>query len=169
MALAIGDPTVPQTQTPAYYESLIRGSTIGTVPTGIYKGKTWVQLYEAIYAKNKSKYSAYQVYQAVAQAYLATSLGNAIDKSLGAAGTGIAATSGASPNAYNFNFLSGWAGWIAAGLEGGFVQILKDIWNVIVGPLEILTGFIVIALVLGLAFKDDILAVAGPLAMGAMI
>ena len=51
-------------------------------------------------------------------------------------------------------------GILAGALEQGFVQILKDIWQVIVGPLEVIAGVIIAIVVLAMYFKNDVGAVA---------
>ena len=56
--------------------------------------------------------------------------------------------------------ISGIPGAIASALESGFLAIIKDIWNVIIGPLEIVIGFVFIILALFLGFKDDLFNMA---------
>lgn len=51
-------------------------------------------------------------------------------------------------------------GILAAALEQGFIQIIKDIWAVIVGPLEIIAGVLIAIMVLAIYFKNDIATVA---------
>jgi len=62
------------------------------------------------------------------------------------------------------NSITSWfsteAGNIASGVEGAMVAILGDVWDVIVGPLEILVGGIIIFLVLGWAFKNQVISLA---------
>jgi hypothetical protein len=67
------------------------------------------------------------------------------------------------------SWASGVGGDIASGLETGFVSLMKDFWAVIVGPLEILGGMLIIIFTLGLAFKDDLLSIAGPVIAGMAI
>jgi hypothetical protein len=64
---------------------------------------------------------------------------------------------------------SGIGGDLASGIETGFVSVMKDLWSVIVGPLEMIAGILIILMTLGLAFKDDLLSVAGPLIAGMAI
>jgi hypothetical protein len=52
------------------------------------------------------------------------------------------------------------AGGIASGIEGGIVSLLKDLWDVIIGPVEIITGAVIFALGLTLLFKDDLTGIA---------
>jgi hypothetical protein len=60
------------------------------------------------------------------------------------------------------NWLTSATGGILAGaLEKGFVQILKDLWNVIGPPLAILAGGLLIIVAFAVFFKDDIAALAG--------
>jgi hypothetical protein len=49
---------------------------------------------------------------------------------------------------------------IGAGLEAGSVSFLKDIWNAILGPLEIAAGLTLWIIAALLLFKDDLLAAA---------
>lgn len=58
------------------------------------------------------------------------------------------------------NWLKSTAGSIASGIEGGIVALLKDLWDIIVGPAEILTGVIIMAAGLTLLFKDDLTGIA---------
>jgi hypothetical protein len=180
-----GDPSinVDQNQTAQFYENFITTEQWGTATAGPFSGKTYLQIYQTIWNQvqsNQAKYasiSPWQVFQYVAQYYVADKAGTVIQESFdafakvsGAINTGVlkgAQQVGAetSPS----NWLSSLGGLIGSGLEGGFVALLKDIWAVIVGPLEIITGFIIVAVALGLAFKDDLLAVAGPIAMGAVL
>jgi len=63
-----------------------------------------------------------------------------------------------------FSGLDNWfkniGGQIASGIEGGFVAIIKDLWDVVIGPLEIAAGVIVAIVVLIFVFKDDLAAIA---------
>lgn len=47
-------------------------------------------------------------------------------------------------------------GVLAGALEAGFVAVVKDIWNVIVGPALIFLGVAIAVVVLVIFFKDDI-------------
>lgn len=55
-------------------------------------------------------------------------------------------------------WFGGLGGMIGSGIEAGFIQSVKDIWDVIIGPLEVILGFIVAAFVLVVYFKDDIVS-----------
>lgn len=63
------------------------------------------------------------------------------------------------------NIVSGWlgslGGMIGSGIESGFVSFFKDLWDVIVGPLEILLGVLIGMWVLVIYFKNDIMSVIG--------
>lgn len=48
-------------------------------------------------------------------------------------------------------------GELASGLEAGFVAFFKDIWDVIIGPLEVIVGFIFILFAIGVMFHDDLM------------
>lgn len=66
-----------------------------------------------------------------------------------------------------FNWLTGIGGSIASGLEQGFVSFLTDLWDVIVGPLEVIVGVVIAMFVLAIYFKDDIMAAAHLIGMAA--
>lgn len=55
------------------------------------------------------------------------------------------------------SWFSSLGGQLASGLEAGFIAGLKDLWNVIIGPLEIAVGVFLIITALVFAFKNDIL------------
>lgn len=59
------------------------------------------------------------------------------------------------------NWLTGIGGQVASGIEGAMVAIIGDIWNVITGPLEIIVGAIIIIIVLGWAFKNQVIQLGG--------
>jgi hypothetical protein len=65
------------------------------------------------------------------------------------------------------NWLGSIGGSLASGIEGGFVAILKDLWKVIEGPLLVVIGIAIAAIVLVVYFKNDIMAVAGSAAAAA--
>jgi hypothetical protein len=54
------------------------------------------------------------------------------------------------------NWLSSLGGEIGSGIESGFVALTKDLWDVVVGPLEIFIGAILILFALIFALKDDL-------------
>jgi hypothetical protein len=58
------------------------------------------------------------------------------------------------------DWLSSAGGNLASGIEGGFVSLLKDLWDVILGPMEIFVGFVFIIFAFYLAFKDDMIQAA---------
>lgn len=58
------------------------------------------------------------------------------------------------------DFFASVAGQLAAGLEAAGLSILKDIWDVIVGPVEITAGVILLLIAFGIAFRNDIAGVA---------
>lgn len=53
-------------------------------------------------------------------------------------------------------FFESLAGQLAAGIEAAFVAIFKDIWKILVGPLEIIAGTLIAIVAFGLLFRDDI-------------
>jgi hypothetical protein len=64
-------------------------------------------------------------------------------------------------------WLSGLGGLIGSGIESGIVSMLKDLWDVIVGPVEILIGSLIAIFVLAIYFRDDIGGIIGTVAMAA--
>lgn len=58
------------------------------------------------------------------------------------------------------NWFKNLGGQLASAFEAGFLSLFKDIWDVIVGPLEILAGALIIVVALGIAFKDDVAGLA---------
>lgn len=63
------------------------------------------------------------------------------------------------------SWLRGLGGEIGSGLEAAAVAFLTDLWDVILGPLEILAGGLLLILVLVFAFKNEIMSVAPLIAM----
>jgi hypothetical protein len=59
------------------------------------------------------------------------------------------------------NWLNSLGGAIGSGIEGALVSFLHDLWDVILGPLEIIAGAGLAIVILLYAFKDDL----GSLAM----
>ena len=57
-------------------------------------------------------------------------------------------------------WLTSLGGMIGSGIESGLVSFFTDLYNVIVGPLEIVLGIIVAIWVLVFIFKDDLAALA---------
>lgn len=65
------------------------------------------------------------------------------------------------------SWLSDIGGKLASGIESGVVQVLKDLWNVIVGPLEVFAGIAIAIFVFIIYFKDDIMKLAPMIMMAA--
>jgi len=67
------------------------------------------------------------------------------------------------------NAITGWftstAGSIATAIESGFLSIFKDLWDVIIGPLEVIVGAILIIMAIVFLTKDDLAQVATAFAM----
>jgi hypothetical protein len=74
---------------------------------------------------------------------------------------------GTLPNLNPASWLSDIGGKLASGIEGGVITILKDIWQVIEGPLLVILGIIIAMWVLVIYFKDDIMKLAPAIAMAA--
>lgn len=66
------------------------------------------------------------------------------------------------------NWLSDLGGKLASGIESGFVTLIKDLWNVVVGPLEVLLGALIGMWVLTIYFKNDIMSLAKIVTMAAV-
>ena len=58
------------------------------------------------------------------------------------------------------SWITGIGGDIGSGIESGFVHFLTDLWDVILGPLEIIAGSILGLIILMYAFKDDLMSIA---------
>lgn len=54
-------------------------------------------------------------------------------------------------------FLSGAAGQLAQAVETAGISIFKDLWDVILGPLEVFVGVMLILFALALLFKNDLM------------
>lgn len=55
-------------------------------------------------------------------------------------------------------WLTSSGGGIAAGIETGVLAFFKDIWDAILGPLEIILGAIIMLIAFGFLFKNDLMA-----------
>lgn len=75
------------------------------------------------------------------------------------------------PDLNPLSWLSSLGGDIGSGIEGGLIQVIKDLWAVIIGPLEVLLGVLIGMWVLVIYFRHDIMnltrAVAGVAAAAA--
>ena len=62
------------------------------------------------------------------------------------------------------SLIGGWlgslGGMIASGLEGALVAFLKDLWDVILGPVEVIAGVLLAIVILLWAFRDDLASIA---------
>jgi hypothetical protein len=65
------------------------------------------------------------------------------------------------------SWLSDIGGKLASGIEAGFLQVVKDLWGIVVGPLEVLLGVIIGVFVLTMYFRQDIIKLASLAAMAA--
>lgn len=52
------------------------------------------------------------------------------------------------------------AGGIAGGIEGGIVALFHDLWDAIIGPVEVFLGASIIVLAIILLFRNEALAAA---------
>lgn len=66
------------------------------------------------------------------------------------------------------NWFKSLAGQLASAFETGFLALIKDIWDVVVGPVEILAGALIVVIALGIAFKNDVAGLA-PVFAAAML
>lgn len=62
-------------------------------------------------------------------------------------------------------WLSSTAGNIASGIEAAVTAFLTDIWDVIIGPVEIIVGVIIFLMGITLLVKDDLTGIIGLVAM----
>lgn len=145
-----------------------KNQQIANVATLLAKyGPATVTSWKTFAAQESAAFPSLNVQQLV-QAWLDTSfvkgLSSGIQTSIGVLAKVPAAAAAAGSSVEKTlnpaNWLSSIGGSIASGIESGLIQILKDIFSVIVGALEIAAGVIVVVLTLGFAFKDDLLAVA---------
>lgn len=58
------------------------------------------------------------------------------------------------------SWLNQLGGQIGSGIDAALVAFLKDLWTVILGPLEIIAGAALAVLILVYVFKDDLASVA---------
>lgn len=64
-------------------------------------------------------------------------------------------------------WLASIGGGIASGIESGFVNFFKDLWDVIIGPVEVILGVIILFMTLTLYFKNDVMALISIVSRGA--
>ena len=134
-----------------------------------YKGQKWSQLYInlAYLPQYKYKVDPGQLASAVVDIYGAQKVGGVVGSAFIGSGNAAGAIQ---KGAENFkspikvpsapSWLTNWGGWIGSGIEAGLVSFFTDLYNVIVGPLEIVLGVIVAIWVLAFIFKDDLAALA---------
>lgn len=146
---------------------------IGKVPTT----GTAASLFTIIRAVNASTATS----TATQQGYAVTSVSGPYKtradavKAAGTSSSGAAGRSGtsnvkASGGAdISLNWLTSLGGMIASGLEQGFVSLLGDLWNVIVGPLEVAIGVVIIVFTFIFFFKDDLISLGATIAPIAMM
>lgn len=129
-----------------------------------YKGLTWAQLYVKLANSNQS-IDAKKLGDAIVGIQGAQKIGQGIGDADNVLSNMLNTTASGSTykglNAFNpDSWLGGLGGMIATGIESGFVALLKDLWDVILGPLEILAGAVVAFVIIAYIFKDDLAAVA---------
>jgi hypothetical protein len=61
------------------------------------------------------------------------------------------------PNLNPFSWLGSLGGMIGSGIESGFVSSLTDLWDVVIGPLEVLIGGIIVIVTLIMYFRSDVI------------
>lgn len=118
--------------------------------------------------KSHPELSVKQDFQAFLDTLVASGLASGIAKQLGvvaqlpeAAASAAAKATSQDFNLLNpLNWLSSLGGMIASGLEAGVIALLKDIWKIMVGPVEIMAGASIIFISLALAFGGDLLKLA---------
>jgi hypothetical protein len=65
------------------------------------------------------------------------------------------------------NWFGSIAGQLASAFEAGFLAVVKDLWDVVVGPLEIIVGVFFFLFGLIFAIKDDMIGIATVAAIAA--
>lgn len=63
------------------------------------------------------------------------------------------------------SWLSSTAGNIASGIESAVTAFLTDIWDVVIGPVEVIVGVIIFLMGLTLLVKDDLTGIIGLVGM----
>lgn len=58
------------------------------------------------------------------------------------------------------NWIANLGGQLASGVEAGFLALFKDIWNVLLPPLEIMAGASIVVIALFIAFQDQVASLA---------
>jgi len=71
------------------------------------------------------------------------------------------------PDLNPLSWLSSLGGDIGSGIEGGIIQVIKDLWAVVIGPLEVFLGIVIGMWVLVIYFRNDIMNIARVAAMAA--
>lgn len=66
------------------------------------------------------------------------------------------------------SWLSSAAGQLATAIESGFLAIIKDWWDTVLGPVEVFAGAVIIVIALFLMFKDDLMSAAAMFGMMAV-
>ena len=64
-------------------------------------------------------------------------------------------------------WLTNLGGELASGIEGAVVAVLGDVWDVIAGPIEVIIGLVIAFIVLGWAFKNQLIQLGSIAAMAA--
>lgn len=59
------------------------------------------------------------------------------------------------------NWISGLGGEIASGLESAFVAGVRDLWDVVIGPFEVVLGLAIFLVGVFLMFNNDLVGLAG--------
>ena len=54
-------------------------------------------------------------------------------------------------------WLSSAAGQLASAIESGFLAVIKDLWDVVIGPIEVFIGAMIILFALIFLFKNDLM------------
>jgi hypothetical protein len=62
-------------------------------------------------------------------------------------------------------WLSGAAGQVASAIESGFIATIKDVWDVVLGPVEVLVGAVLMLLGVAFMIKSDLPAISNFMGM----
>lgn len=148
-----------------YYSTYL--STLPGTYTGDqtqYDGMTWTQLYQTLATQNPNE-SPGDLASVVLGIYAAQAAAGGVGGTVkGTGNTANAIGKGANAFAQSVpnptSWLTGLGGDIGSGIEAALVAFLKDLWAVILGPLEIIAGVALAILILLFMFRDDLASVA---------
>lgn len=113
--------------------------------------------------KQFPKLNVQQIFEVFSAQYLAQGLGQGVSKAISATAQATSVSAqGAAKAAENITQTFDHIGAaLASAIEGGFIAVFKDVWDVIIGPWEVLIGAVIIIMALFLASSDKLIGLAG--------